>query len=298
MLDLYLILLRDNMNSDVWMQDSPFTNEEKEAYNRYTHFPADINKRFKEMVLAEETCIKNRLAEYGIDKPTDRLTTAVYYYRKAVYHYFLEEIRARTMAPPAYVVGPAKYQTHKLPKAEKIREKSLYPIKLAEKYIERGINEAIKGKPAVATIQKWLPLVKSAKNRLAFGKQYVEEKKRELRAKPESELTGYDHMLLSGNFDHVLRSEGRAIYDKLIGYIEIRPKQLQPTLTGEAALLAQRIKKPETKDKRPAKKKYVEPEPYQVQLGDSKYQTTLGIVGVLSLMYLLKKRRESQWIER
>jgi len=73
---------------------------------------------------------------------------------------------------------------------------------------------------------------------------------------------------------------------------------LQPTLTGEAALLAQRIKKPETKDRRPAKKKYVEPEPYQVQLGDSRYQTTLGVVGVLSLMYMLKKKREAQWIER
>lgn len=226
------------MDVPVWMRDSPFTKEEVEAYNRYTHFPSKINEEFDRQIHSKEKKIRDELAEYGVHELTEALETALNYYRKAVYNYYLEESRARSIAPPMSVVGPSKYPVHRIPQAEKISRKALSQIELAEKYIDRGVSAAIKGKPAVAIIQKWLPLVKAAKNRLAFGKQYLDEMKKELRAKPESEMTGHDHLLLSGTmFDHVLRAQGRAIYDKLTPLLEEQEFNPKPTETDEGHFL-------------------------------------------------------------
>lgn len=76
-------------------------------------------------------------------------------------------------------------------------------------------------------------------------------------------------------------------------FVEEEKPTIQPTITGEAALLARRVKKEEPIDKIKAKKIYKEPEPYQLQL-DKTYQTTLLVLGGIGAFIALLKLSKSR----
>jgi len=196
---------------DEWMKDEPFTKEEVDSFNRYTHFPVDINKEFSETVKAKEEEIRNELERYGITEMPEKVKTAIYYYRKAIYYGYLDRARARSIAPPVSVVGPSKYSGN-IQRARKIEEKVRDRIETAEKYIRKAIADAIKYKLPSEKIVKWLPLAKEAKSRISFGKLYASKVKEEIEKKENK--TRYDEEVLRGTWDHVLRSEGRALYTK------------------------------------------------------------------------------------
>jgi len=196
------------------MKDEPFTKDEVDSFNRYTHFPVDINKEFSETVKAKEEEIRNELAHYGIKEMSEKLKTAIYYYRKAIYNGYLDRAKARSIAPPVSVVGPSKYSGN-VQRAMKIEEKIRKRIETAEKYIRKAIVEAIKYKLPLEKIEKWLPLAKKAKSKIAFGKLYATKVKDDIEKKEEK--TRHDEDVLRGTWDHVLRSEGRAFYVKFEG---------------------------------------------------------------------------------
>jgi len=143
---------RKEEKKEPWMTDDPFTKDEVEWYNHFSHFYVDINKQFRQQVEAKEGETYRRLAEYGIYETPSDVKKALYYYRKALYQYYLDESRARAKAPPVMVVGASKYYQYARPKqAERIREKAVERVKLAEKYLNRAIKRNIKGKLPTST---------------------------------------------------------------------------------------------------------------------------------------------------
>jgi hypothetical protein len=197
--------------------DNPFTPEQVQAYNRWSHFEADINKEFNQDVHQVENNALGELDEYGITENPEELITAFRYYRKAVYNYFLDDSRARGIAPPVSVVGPANYSGN-VGRADKIRENASASLDLARKYIDRAVGHAIKGKTKLSTINEWLPLAQSAGNAVKFGKLYLEAMKEKARQMPEEQRGSLEHDLVSGNgmWESVYRSRGRALYKMLI----------------------------------------------------------------------------------
>lgn len=117
------------------MKDEPFTKEEVDYFNQFSHFTVDINKEFKERITAIENEIKNEFGEIP-----ESLKTPLYYYRKALYEWYLAEAEARAVAPPVSVVGPSKYGGRP-ERAEKIMEKSNKALETAKYYLEKGIKE-------------------------------------------------------------------------------------------------------------------------------------------------------------
>jgi len=133
-----------------WMKDEPFTKDEVDYYNMFHLFDVDINKEFKERVKDVEDAIKDKLGSYGISKFSPEVKKALYYYRKALYEYYLADAKANAIAPSPMVVGPAKYKGN-TKKADKIRKKAIDKVKVAEHYIEKAIAKNIKGKLPLST---------------------------------------------------------------------------------------------------------------------------------------------------
>lgn len=128
-----------------WMRKNPFTKEQVEMYNYFSYFDSDINNFFNATVEATEQKIREKLAYYGVNKLTPEIEKALYYYRKALYESYLEEARARSVAPSIIVVGRTNYRGD-FKRAERIREKAQEKIEAAKKHLENAVNEAIKGK--------------------------------------------------------------------------------------------------------------------------------------------------------
>lgn len=289
---------------DPWESDAPFTKEQEDGYNRYTHFPANINKEFGNQVRGKEDAVKEKLADYGITELSEDLKKALWYYRKAVYEYYLEESRARNMAPPVYVVGPSNYNYSKLPRADKVRGKAHEKITVSEKYIEGGINRLISGRPSLATLDEYLPMVAESKNRVDMGKKYAEWEKEKLRIKQKmgANLTNMDLMTISGDWDHVSRQRGRMMYDRLLPYVKkpesavlesniaeipqetmekplIPGKSLQVDLGGETTLIPQKYTPPKQADTRQPRQVKSKPLPPGQKDLSGGFQSTLFAIG-------------------
>jgi len=59
-----------------WTKDEPFTKEQIDAFNAFTHFPSDINKEFRENVRTKEQKTMEKLREYGITEAPDDVKKA------------------------------------------------------------------------------------------------------------------------------------------------------------------------------------------------------------------------------
>lgn len=98
--------------------DAPFTADDVARFNRFTHFPKDLQKEnasFAEDSARERTQAETKLKGYGIAGVPDDVSRALERLRKARYQVFMATIRSRELAPPWSVVGPARYGEHARP---------------------------------------------------------------------------------------------------------------------------------------------------------------------------------------
>jgi hypothetical protein len=175
-----------------WMKSSPFSRDEVEAFNTFSHFYVDINKEFNDTVEHKEDEIRNILNRYGVKQFTNEIKTALYYYRKALYQYYLDESRARSVAPPISVVGPTKYRGN-VKLAESIHEKALQKIRIAEDYLNKAVNRAIAGR-----------IPEGVKTNILFSEISGAKLKKDLNLKNAIKGFHNKHRDGSGNFGFVL----------------------------------------------------------------------------------------------
>jgi len=131
-----------NMDSKVYMKNSPFTSRDIQIYNSYSFYDVDINKEFNATVDRMEKIVQK---EFPKGAPAEVLK-ALANYRKAIYESYLAESKARMTAPSQMVVGPAGYENfdRKRSRANAIRNKSYEDVKYAEKQIKLAIQRSNK----------------------------------------------------------------------------------------------------------------------------------------------------------
>lgn len=127
-----------NRNLDynsVFMHNSPFTDEQIRSYNRYSWYDVDINKEFDNSI---KIVIDNVNTHYPGEKP-EAVEIALYYYRMALYNYYLEEIRAKNKNPGSWFVGPSNYKGNP-EAARKISENAMEKLDTAKEYLRKAIK--------------------------------------------------------------------------------------------------------------------------------------------------------------
>lgn len=125
-----------------WLTDHPFTKEDADRYNRYTHFETtaeEMNRRFREDVEKYEEWVRECLKEYGITEIPENVRRALEGYRKALYEWEIARIRAREIAPPVSVVGPAKYKGNP-EKADRIQRRAREALEEAKEKLRRAVK--------------------------------------------------------------------------------------------------------------------------------------------------------------
>ncbi|MEN9402066.1 MAG: hypothetical protein RL091_769 [Verrucomicrobiota bacterium] len=98
--------------------DTPFTADDVARFNRFTHFPKDLQKEnvsFAADSARERAQAETTLKGYGKSEMPDDVSRALERLRKARYQIFTATIRSRELAPPWSVVGPARYSEHARP---------------------------------------------------------------------------------------------------------------------------------------------------------------------------------------
>jgi len=131
------------MTTRAWEQDRPFTKEQVDAFNRYTHYPVDINREFESTVKQKEREIWDKLSRAGKEEMSDEVQEAYQRYRKALYDYYLTESGIRSYAPPWTVVGRAKYPTGRVEKAAARSRANLEKVEKAEKRLDSAIKRQL-----------------------------------------------------------------------------------------------------------------------------------------------------------
>jgi hypothetical protein len=139
----------NSVSSEPWMRHDPFSKEDVARYNSLSHFDVDINRDFNVKVAQKEAAVKAELEEYGIYGTPNDVKKALYYYRKAIYDFYMDEARARGVAPPVSVVGPSKYRGN-VEKAQRILDRALEKIEIAERYLDRAVNRNVQGRVRVS----------------------------------------------------------------------------------------------------------------------------------------------------
>jgi hypothetical protein len=132
-----------------YMGTSPFSQEQIRAYNRYSHFDVDINKGFNASIDNAENKVKNTYPD--LDQAPENVKTALAYYRKSLYEWYLEHTRASHAAPNWFVVGPANNYKGNLQKAHKIEDKANEKLKNADKWIDKALMRSRKAENREAT---------------------------------------------------------------------------------------------------------------------------------------------------
>jgi hypothetical protein len=191
----------------------PFTPDQVDAYNRFTHFPVDINREYLEAVAAQQRAADEELKRYGVTETPRSVVDALKRYRETLKEYYLNQTRIRAYAPPPSVVGPSGYPAHRLPKAERREAKNLARLEKAESAVERAVKRAVKGKLPVEQVERWLPAAKK-KSRIEFGRIYAQVVREQ--ADPS---TRHGREVRAGTWDKVNRKTGRDLWDRLLPYM-------------------------------------------------------------------------------
>jgi len=140
----------ESKKEKIWLTDEPFTKDEVDFFNEFSHFSVDINKEFKNIIQKKENAVKNKLKEYGLQEIPPDLKRALEQYRKVLHDFFLAKAKARSIAPPISVVGKAKYKGN-IKRAEAIEEKANKQLKRAEAKIDNILSKLTSG---IAPTQK------------------------------------------------------------------------------------------------------------------------------------------------
>lgn len=119
----------------IFMRESPFTPLDIQKYNSFSWYDTDINKEFNASVNKAESEVNKYYPE---DKP-ESVSIALYYLRKALYEYYLENARAKHVNPGAFFVGPSNYRGNP-DKARRIEQKASEKLDTAYEYLRKAIN--------------------------------------------------------------------------------------------------------------------------------------------------------------
>ncbi|NOQ48382.1 MAG: hypothetical protein GQ576_04490 [Methanococcoides sp.] len=122
----------------VYMQSSPYTSEQVRSFNMFSHYDVDINKDFNASIRKIESDVISKFPK----QIPQNVKTAIEYVKKAQYEYYLDSGRARMVAPPIYVVGPANYKG-KPDKAHRILGKALARLETANIRLQKEIRKAL-----------------------------------------------------------------------------------------------------------------------------------------------------------
>ena len=127
-----------------WLTDTPYTPEDIARYNRLTHFPKDAateNDCFAAWAKELEQETLDKLRRYGLDSIPEDVQATLDNLRKAEYNCFMRRVRAKEIAPPWSVVGPANYSKHANPdRAQKTVEVGLTAYNKAKERLRLAIK--------------------------------------------------------------------------------------------------------------------------------------------------------------
>ena len=128
----------------IWERSyTPFTKEQIEDYNRYTHYPLDINEDYKKAITSIENDVKKKLNLKDLKNAPEDIKKALDYCKKFYYQYYLATSRSRQIAPSWSVVGRTKYKGN-VERANKIERKASDDLQKSKKILESKVYNAIK----------------------------------------------------------------------------------------------------------------------------------------------------------
>lgn len=187
-----------------WLRSSPFTKEQTDTYNRYTHFEIDFNKEFDVEIDRIKKHVADTLEKYQTSQgDIDIAKSEINKYRRKLYDYYLSRFDLQAYYPPVSVVGPGKYPYQKKSKAAAREKRMITTWQKAVAEFDRAIYRITKGRTAKAVTFQWSE-VALAMNRLSFGKRYAEQKIKEAQF-PNAEA-----------FASTYRKRGRELHKDLI----------------------------------------------------------------------------------
>jgi hypothetical protein len=150
------------MNVAPYNTDAPFTAEDVARFNRFTHFPKDLQKEntsFAAYSARERAQAETTLKGYGKTAVPEDVDRALERLRKARYQIFTATIRSRELAPPWSVVGPARYSEHARPErahrvmSRAFEEYNAAKATLAHRLQRHGPPSSIRSDDATAMAQ-------------------------------------------------------------------------------------------------------------------------------------------------
>ena len=249
------------------MEDRPFTKAEEDQFNRYTHFPIKFNDEFSEQVEAMEAAANHALVDHSVEDVPDRLDSALQWYRKQLYDYYLMRFKLQSYAPPMSVVGPAKYPTGRRAKADERERKSREKVVKAETYVNRAIKDATKGKYSQQQSGDLVDIAIHMK-KIQFGKWYLLNETKKL----VGDKSNYASSIRTGVFDASIRKKGRQLHEKIVRHAVSEGKSVIPQVIAQYPDLLERPKPTTRPEKRPARRASAQPplpifpDPYQPEL--------------------------------
>lgn len=122
--------------------DAPYSDALIRRYNALTHWPTEAstqNARFREWSQQLRAHTVETLARYGVEEIPADVLAAEAAVRRAEVHFFEALVRAREIAPPVTVVGPANYRG-KPERAQSIQRAALEACKKAQERLTTALR--------------------------------------------------------------------------------------------------------------------------------------------------------------
>lgn len=117
-------------------QNSPFSQEMIDDYNRFTHYPTSLSQvtdNFNKEVANDRETAVAILAKYKIDEIPEDVQKRLDRLKQARHYIFIANVRSRNLAPPPTVVGWSNYHKHaKVDKANRVLEKAFEMLEKAK----------------------------------------------------------------------------------------------------------------------------------------------------------------------
>ncbi|MHA1325352.1 MAG: hypothetical protein ACTSRL_21385 [Candidatus Helarchaeota archaeon] len=121
-----------------------FNEEQVSDYNRYTHFPVDLNEEFQYRMSSKITMIENKFNQFGIEELPQDILNALIDFKEGLYRYYLNESKIRNLAPSVLVVGAANYPIHNLQKIKNRKCKNIKHIEEIEIKLDKIVSKYLK----------------------------------------------------------------------------------------------------------------------------------------------------------
>lgn len=184
----------------------PFSKRDEDDYNRFTNYPTTVEKmnaEYEAGVEQREDGAADTLRRWGIDTVPPDVQEALDAVARAKVHETREDIRARGIAPGAYIVGPSNYKGNH-DRADTIRRNAWEATEKAEARLQRALahhnpngpissdeaNAADRLRDRVEKAQRLQETMKAA-NAIIRRKTSAEEKVAALRDLGISEANAY-----------------------------------------------------------------------------------------------------------